>query len=188
MQYKGKAPNFFQANEWKKEERANQQSGRIAEHSRRCDRTRWEMLMTRGHCKLVGPMREIGTEMNEQTVEKFVMAAWKETEKEHKNYVAKRIRRRNEKLNKAHSTNGKYLRQWIRQDYQTPIATMKRTDGSITMNFQEIPQTLVVAWRPIFARWDRGEEPRYSDFEERFGRFIPNEPMDAKSDHWRGTA
>ena len=35
--------------EWKKEERANQQSGRIAEHPRRCDRTRWEMLMTRGH-------------------------------------------------------------------------------------------------------------------------------------------
>ena len=35
--------------EWKKEERANQQSGRIAEHSRKCDRTRWEMLMTKGH-------------------------------------------------------------------------------------------------------------------------------------------
>ena len=45
------------------------------------------------------------------------------------------------------------------------------------MNFQEIHQTVVEAWRPIFAR---GEEPRYSDFEERFGRFIPNEPMDAK--------
>ena len=41
-------------------------------------------------------------------------------------------------------------------------------------------QTLVEAWRPIFARWDGGEEPRYSDFEERLGRFIPNELMDAK--------
>ena len=58
--------------EWKKEERANQQSGRIAEHFRRCDRTRWETLMTRGHCWLAGPMKEIGTEMNEQTMEKLV--------------------------------------------------------------------------------------------------------------------
>ena len=130
-----------------------------------------------GHQWLAGPMREIGTEMNEQTMEKLVMAAWKETEMEHKNYVTARITRRNEKLNKAHSTNGKYLRQWIRQDYQTPIATMKSTDGSITMNFQ---QTLVEASRPIFARRDGGEEPRYSDFEERFGRLIPNEPMGAK--------
>ena len=81
--------------------------------------------------------------MNEQTMEKLVMAARKETEKEHKYYVTERIKRRNEKLNKAHSTNGKYLHQWIRQDYQTPIVTMKRTDGSITMNFQEIHQTLV---------------------------------------------
>ena len=70
----------------------------------------------------------------------LVMAAWKEADKEHKNYVAERIKRRNEKLTKAHSTNGKYLHQWIRQDYQTPIATMKRTDGFITMNFQEIHQ------------------------------------------------
>ena len=107
--------------------------------------------------------RETGTEMNEQTMEKLLMAAWKEAEKEHKNYVAERI--------KAHSTNGKYLHQWIRQDYQTPIATM-RTDGSITMNFQEIHQTLVEAWRPTFARWDGKEE--------RVGRFIPNELMDAK--------
>ena len=60
-------------NEWKKEERANQQSGRIAEHYRRCDRTRSEMLMTEGHHWLAGPMREIGTEMNEQTMERLVM-------------------------------------------------------------------------------------------------------------------
>ena len=56
-------------------------------------------------------MREIGTEMNEQTMEKLVMAAWKETEKEHNSYVTERIKRRNEKLNKAHSTNGKQLHQ-----------------------------------------------------------------------------
>ena len=56
-------------------------------------------------------------ERNEQTMEKLVMAARKETEKEHKNSVTERIKRRNEKLNKAHSTNGKYLHQWIRQDY-----------------------------------------------------------------------
>ena len=147
---------------------------------RRCDRTRWEMLMTKGHHCLAGPVRELGTAMNEQTMEKLVMAAWKETEKEHKNYVAEWIKRRKEKLNKAHSSNGKCLHQWIREDYQTPIATMKRTDGSIPMDFQEIHQTLVEACRPIFARWDGGEEPRYSDFEERFGRFIPSEPMDAK--------
>ena len=61
-----------------------------------------------------------------------------------------------------------------------PIATMNRTDGSITMNFQEIHLTLVEAWRPIFAWWDGGEEPRYSDFEEHFGRFIPDELVDAK--------
>ena len=204
MQHTAKTPKFFKAtvgdftnpqvrqlqnwankiagfrDEWKKEERANQQSGRIAEHSRRCDRTGWEMLMTKGHHWKAGRKREIGTPMTEQTMEKLVMAAWKETEKEHKNYVAERIKRRNEKLNKAHSTNGKYLHQWIRQNYQTPIATMKRTDGSIKMNFQEIHETLVEAWRPIFARWDGGEEPRCSDFEERFGRFIPKELTDAK--------
>ena len=60
--------------------------------------------------------------------------------------MAERIKRRSEKLNKGHSTNGKYIHQWIRQDYQTPIARMKRTNGSITMNFQEIHQTLVEAW------------------------------------------
>ena len=47
--------------------------------------------------------------MNEQTMEKLVVAAWKETEKEHKNHVAERIKRRNEKQNKAHSTNGEYF-------------------------------------------------------------------------------
>ena len=47
--------------EWKKEERANKQSGRMAEHSRRCDRTKREMLMTGGHYWLAGPMREIRT-------------------------------------------------------------------------------------------------------------------------------
>ena len=73
-----------------------------------------------------------------------------------------------------------FLHQWIRQDYQTPIATVKKADGSISMNFQEIHQTLVEAWRPIFARWDGKEEPRYSDVEKRFGRIIPSEPMDAK--------
>ena len=111
---------------------------------------------------------------------KLMTASWKETEKEHKNYVAERIKRRNKKLNEAYSSNDKYMHQWIRQDYQTPIATMKGTDGSITMNFQEIHQTLVEAWRPIFARWDGREEPRYSDFEECFGRFIPKEPMNTK--------
>ena len=50
--------------------------------------------------------------MNAQTMEKLVMAAWKETEKEHKNYVAERIKRRSEKLSEAHSTNGKCLHQW----------------------------------------------------------------------------
>ena len=94
------------------------------------------MLTTKGHHWLAGPMREIRTEMNEQTMEKLVMAARKETEKEHMNYVAERIKRRNGKLNKAHSTNGTFWHQWIRQDYQTPIATMKRTDGSISLNFQ----------------------------------------------------
>ena len=106
--------------------------------------------------------------------------AWKETEKEHKNYVAERIKRRNKKLNEAYSSNDKHLHQWIRQNYQTPIATMKGTDGSITVNFQEIHQTLVEAWRQIFARWDGRGEPRYSDFKERFGRFVPKEPMDTK--------
>ena len=122
--------------------------------------------------------------MNEQTMEKLVMAAWKETEKEHKNCVAERIKRRNEKLNKAHSTNGKYLHQWIRQDYQTPIATVKRTDGSITMNFQDVHETVAEAWRLIIARCDGREEPRYSDLEERFVRFIPR----CKEGHWSGTA
>ena len=43
-------------------------------------------------------------------MEKYlVMAARKETEKEHKIYVAEWIKRRNEKLNKAHSTYGKIL-------------------------------------------------------------------------------
>ena len=71
--------------EWKKEERANHQGGRIAMRSRRCDRTRWEALMAKGHFWLAEPMRERGTEMNEPTMEKLVTAAWKETEREHKN-------------------------------------------------------------------------------------------------------
>ena len=33
--------------------------------------------MTKGHYWLAGPVKEIGTEMNEQTMEKLVMAAWK---------------------------------------------------------------------------------------------------------------
>ena len=70
------------------------------------------MLMTKGHHWLAGPMREVGTEMNEQTMEKLVMGARKETEEEHNNFVAERIKRRNEKLNEAHSTNCKYLHQY----------------------------------------------------------------------------
>ena len=66
---------------------------------------------------LAGGTHERRTEMNEPTMEKLVTAAWKETEREHKNYVAERIKRRNEKLNQAYSSNGKYLHQWIRQEY-----------------------------------------------------------------------
>ena len=77
MRYNGKTPEFFQATvggftkpgkigevalqvrqlqTW-----ANkiQQSGRIAEHSRRCDRTRWEMMMTKRPYWLAGPMRDM---------------------------------------------------------------------------------------------------------------------------------
>ena len=141
MQYKGKAPKFFQTtvggftkpgkigevvvqvrqlqnwaskiagfrDEWKQEERANHRRRRIAMRSRRCGRARWETLMAKGHFWLAESMKESGTEMNEQTMEKLVTAAWKETEKEHKNYVADRIKRRNQKLNEAYSSNGKYL-------------------------------------------------------------------------------
>ena len=41
-----------------------------------------------------------------------------------------------------------------------------------------------IHWRPIFARWDGGEESRYSDFEESFGRFILNELMERGSLEW----
>ena len=48
------------------------------------------------------------------------------------------------------------------------------------MNFsRDSPDTRRVV-ETDFARWNGGEEPRYSDFEESFGRFIPSEPMDAK--------
>ena len=167
--------------EWKKEERANHRAGKIAPHSRRCDRARWENLMAKGKFWMEEPMKEIGTELNEPTMEKLISAAWKETEKENRNYVAERIKRRDKKLSEAHGNSGKYLHQWIRQNYQTPIATMKRADGCITMNFQEIHQTLIEAWKPIFARWNRKQEkPRYTEFEKQFGRFIPRKPMDAK--------
>ena len=56
--------------EWKKEERASHQGRRIAVRSRRCDRIRWGTLMTKGRFWLAEPMKEIGTEMNEQTMEK----------------------------------------------------------------------------------------------------------------------
>ena len=47
------------------------------QNTRRCDKTRWEMLMTRSHHWLAGPMREMGTEMNEQNDGKARdMAAW----------------------------------------------------------------------------------------------------------------
>ena len=94
--------------------------------SRRCDEARWKTLvakghfwlaepmreigtalMAKGHFSLSEPMKEIGTEMSEQTMEKLMAAAWKETEKEHRNFVAERIKRRNEKLNEAYSSNGK---------------------------------------------------------------------------------
>ena len=47
------------------------------------------MPMTKGHHWLAGPMRDRNRD-HEQMMEKLVMAAWKETEKEHKNYVAER--------------------------------------------------------------------------------------------------
>ena len=109
-----------------------------------------------------------------------MQAAWNETEKEHRGHVAERIKRRNRKLDEAYSHNGNYLHQWVRQDYQAPIATMKKSDGCVTMNFQEIHQTLTEAWRPIFARWDRGAEPQYAKFKERFGQFNARQPMDVK--------
>ena len=114
--------------------------------------------MAKGHFWLAQPMKEIGTEMSEQTVEKLVTAAWKETEKEHMNDVAERIYGRNEKLNEAY------------QQRQILAPVHEIADGSITMNFQEIHQTLVDAWRPIFARWDGKEEPCYSesDLDESF--------------------
>ena len=135
MQCKGKAPKFFQTtvggftkpgkigevelqvrqpqnrankiagfrDEWKKEERANHQGGRIAMRSRRCDRARWETLMAKGHCWLA-------------TMENLVTVAWKETGKEHKNYVAERIKRRNEKLNEADANCDNEESRWIHYD------------------------------------------------------------------------
>ena len=46
------------------------QGGKIAVRSRRCDRATWETLMTKGHFWLAEPMKEVGAEMNEQTMEK----------------------------------------------------------------------------------------------------------------------
>ena len=62
-------------------------------------------LVAKGHLWLAESMKEIGTETNEQTMEKL-MTAWKETEKDQKNYVAERIKRRNDKLNEVCSSNG----------------------------------------------------------------------------------
>ena len=84
--------------------------------------------MTKGRFWLEETMKETGTQLNEPTMEKLISAAWKETEKEHRNYVAERIKRRDKKLGEAYSNSGKYLHQWIRQDYQTPIATMRHHD------------------------------------------------------------
>ena len=59
---------------------------------------------------------------------------------------------------------------------------------TITMKFQEIQRTLVEAWRPIFARWDGREKPRYSDFVERFWTIHPERADGCKEDHRSGIA
>ena len=38
-------------------------------------------------------MKDTGTQMNEPTMEKLISVVWKETEKEHRNYVEERIKR-----------------------------------------------------------------------------------------------
>ena len=76
--------------EWKKEERANHQAGRIAMRSIICDLARWENLMAEGLFWLAEPMKEIGPEMNEPSIEKTMTAGWKELKKKHKNYVAEK--------------------------------------------------------------------------------------------------
>ena len=125
---------------------------------------------------------------NELTMETLMTAAWNETEKEHRSYVAERIKRRNKKLDEAYGNNGKYLHLWIRQDYQVPIATMKNADGDITINFQEIRQTLSEAWRLILARWSEEADPQYTKFKERFGPIHPKAADGRQDAHRSGAA
>ena len=97
---------------------------------------------------------------------RFKKVAWTETEKEHRAYVAESAKRRNQKLDDTFRSNGKHLQQWTRQDSKTPITTMKKTDGKITTNFQEIHQIFTEAWKPICSRWEEDREPQFNKFKE----------------------
>ena len=57
--------------------------------------------MAKGQFWMAELMKEKATEMNEPTMEELMNAAWKKTEKEHRNYVVKRIKRRDKKLDEA---------------------------------------------------------------------------------------
>ena len=98
--------------EWKKEERANHRAGRdhegdrhaVAPHSRRCDRTRWENLMTKELKFWIHQILEetrwnrkegdICTQLNEPTMEKLIsVRPGRKRRKRHRNYmIAERIK------------------------------------------------------------------------------------------------
>ena len=75
--------------------------------------------MKKGHYWTADHMQEVGTEMDERTMNRVMKGAWYETENEHRAYVTKRIKRSDQKLVSL------VAHQWIRQDHQTPITTMK---------------------------------------------------------------
>ena len=135
--------------EWKKEDRANMQSGTLSMPSKRCDQDRWDALMKKSQNWVADHMKETCTEMHESSMNRIIKVAWNETEKEHRAYVVERIKKTNRKLEDVYRSVRKYLRQWIRQDYQSPITTMKKTSGTVTTNFQEIHKVITESWQPI---------------------------------------
>ena len=76
-------------------------------------------------------------------------------------------------MEKDMRAGGKGLAQWCKAADSAKVVMIQRQDGSYTANATEMHKLLLDAWLPIFRMYDHGDPPKWEEFENKFGQFIP---------------
>ena len=97
-------------------------------------------------------------------------------ETKHTSLMKKRQRERvaawKEKMRHDWFQSRRQVFQWLRNEPFSSVSLIRRPDGTLTGNLQEIDQLVQDAWKPIFSKYANTPEPSWEAFRARFGTYI----------------